>query len=124
MENFFSGNEKRRSPRFKIEIPVEYRKLKESGASKKGSLSFDISQGGIRFVTDEFLAFTARLVLDVDLPLPERRLFVLSKVAWIKKLSAGDTYEIGNQFLEMSKDDKSRFAKYLDKVAASQDNPR
>jgi len=115
--------EKRAHPRFKVRIPVEYRKLRESTALKKGSITEDISLGGTRFITEEFLAFTSRLMLDIDLPIPERSVNVLSKVSWIRKLAAEDYYEIGSQFLEMSKEDKNRLSHYLDRLAGSDSSP-
>lgn len=112
--------EKRKSPRFILGAPVEYRALKGSPETRRGSLSSDISVGGVRFITEEFLSLTARMVLDVALPLPERPFSAVSKIAWIRKLPAGDKYEVGSQFLEISKDDKNRLSSYLGRLAAAQ----
>lgn len=116
-EDFLKFKEKRKFPRFRMSVPVEYRMLRGSPEAKKGSVISDISAGGVRFITDEFLAFTARMVLDITLPIPERPVSAVSKVAWIKKLPIGEKYEIGNQFLEMSKDDKDRLANCLNRLA-------
>lgn len=115
MEDFSKFEEKRKALRLNMSVPVEYKKLRESSEAKKGSVTKDLSVGGVRFITDEFLAFTARMILDIALPLPERPISALAKVAWIRKLAAGNKYEIGNQFLEMSKDDKNRLSNYLNK---------
>lgn len=112
--------EKRKSPRFVLGAPVEYRTLKGSPETKRGSLSSDISVGGVRFITEEFLSLTARMVLDVTLPLPERPFSAVSKIAWIRKLPAGDKYEVGSQFLEISKDDKNRLSNYMGRLAVTQ----
>lgn len=111
--------EKRKSPRFRLGAPVEYRALRGSPETKRGSLSSDISVGGVRFITEEFLSLTARMVLDVTLPLPERPFSAVSKIAWIRKLPAGDKYEVGSQFLEISKDDKNRLSNYMGRLAAT-----
>jgi c-di-GMP-binding flagellar brake protein YcgR len=110
--------EKRASPRFRIDTPVEYRMLRGARETVKGSVLSNISAGGVRFITNEFLALTARMVLDITLPIPERPISAVSKIAWIKKLPVGDRYEIGNQFLEISRDDKERLSKYLNRVSA------
>ncbi len=115
MENYENGQEKRRAPRFDIEVPIEYKKLREATEAKKASITKNISIGGVRFITDEFLPYTARLVLEINMPLPERNISAVAKISWIKKLPAGDSYEVGNQFLEISKDDKNRLSKYLSK---------
>lgn len=117
MEDFLKFEEKRKSPRFKITIPIEYKKLRESPEVMKGSIAKDLSAGGVRFITEEFLALTARLVLDIALPIPQRPVSAVSKIAWIKKLPAGERYEVGNQFLEMSKEDKNRLSGYLNGLA-------
>jgi len=111
--------EKRISPRFKIDTPVEYRMLRGAREAVQGSVLSDISAGGVRFITNEFLALTARMVLDITLPVPERPIFAVSKIAWIKKLPMGDRYEIGNQFLEISRDDKARLSSYLNRASAA-----
>ena len=114
MEDFLNFEEKRKVPRFKLSIPVEYKKLRESPERLKGTIAKDLSAGGVRFITDEFMALTARLVLDIALPIPQRPVSAVAKIAWIRKLPAGDKYEVGNQFLEISKDDKNRLSGYLD----------
>ncbi|MBI4335633.1 MAG: PilZ domain-containing protein [Candidatus Omnitrophica bacterium] len=111
--------EKRKTPRFKMSSPVEYRMLRGAPETRKGSLLSDISAGGARFITDEFIALTARMVLNVTLPVPERPIAAVSKVAWIRKLDRQDRYEVGNQFLEISKDDKERLASYLGRLSGA-----
>jgi hypothetical protein len=119
VEEFTKFEEKRKVPRLKMAIPVEYKMLRGSPEKKIGSLTSDLGAGGVRFITNEFLALTARLVLDIALPIPERSVSAVSKIAWIKKLPVGDKYEVGNQFLEMAKDDKDRLSNYLTRLAAS-----
>lgn len=120
MQDFLNQEEKRKSRRFEITIPVEYKMLKGSPEVKKGSITKDLCRGGTRFITNEFLPYTARLVLDIALPIPQQSVSAVSKVAWIKKLSSDNRYEVGNQFLEMSKDDKARLSDFLDTMSASQ----
>ena len=116
MEQPDKFQEKRKSPRLELSALVEYRMLRAGTETKKESVLSDISAGGARFMTKEFLALTARMVLDITLPLPERPISAVSKVAWIKKLQEEDKYEMGNQFLEISRDDKERLANYLDRM--------
>jgi len=119
MEDFLRFEEKRRTIRITMSIPFEYKKLRGAPGAKKGGITKDLSMGGVRFITDEFLPYTARLVLDITLPLPQRSISAVSKISWIKKLPAGEKYEVGNQFLEMSKEDKDRLSVYLDNLNAT-----
>ena len=122
MKDYSRADEKRKSARFTVTIPFEYKKLKGTPELKKGSITKDLSTGGTRFITDEFIPYTARLVLDITLPLPQRSVSALSKISWIKKLPNGDKYEVGNQFLEISKEDKGRLSTYLDSLNISTDS--
>ncbi len=57
-----------------------------------------------------------RLILELDIPMLTKPVKAISKVAWIRKSDAGDEYEVGNQFLEMSKQDKELVSEYVDSL--------
>lgn len=110
--------EKRRYPRVKTHIPVRYRKLRGgAGSEGSGSLSRDLSTGGVHFRTNEFIAMACRLILELDIPMLAKPIKAISKVAWIRKAGSGDDYEVGNQFLEMSKKDKELISEYVDSLS-------
>jgi len=54
-----------------------------------------------------------RLILELDIPMFTKPVKAISKVAWIRKTDSGDEYEVGNQFLEMSKKDKELVSEYV-----------
>ncbi len=107
--------ERRRHSRNTLRLPVQYKRLKLLADTSKGALTRDISEGGIRFIGNEFITLSNRLVLTIMLPAPYRSIKAISKVAWIKKVPMGDQYEIGNQFLNLSEDDKKHLRTCLDK---------
>lgn len=110
--------ERRKFPRVKTHIPVRYRKLRETGPGSEGegSLSRDLSAGGVHFRTNEFISMAARLILELDIPMLTKPIKAISKVAWIRKTDAGNDYEVGNQFLEVSKKDRELIAEYIDSL--------
>jgi c-di-GMP-binding flagellar brake protein YcgR len=111
-------DEKRKFTRMKTHIPVRYRKLRNgAGSSGEGSLSRDLSQGGIHFRTNEFISMACRLILELDIPMLTKPIKAISKVAWIKKSDAGKDFEVGNQFLEISKKDKELISEYVDSLS-------
>lgn len=112
-------SEKRKYPRIKTHIPVRYRKLREGAgaAAGYGSLSKDVSEGGVHFRTNEFISMACRLILELDIPMLTKPIKAISKVAWIRKSNAGDDYEVGNQFLEMSKKDKELINEYVNSLS-------
>ena len=111
------NTEKRKHPRAKTHIPVRYRKLRD-GASNEGvsSISKNLSQGGIRFRTAEFVSMACRLILELDIPMFNKPVKAISRVAWIRKTVSGDDYEVGNQFLEMSQKDRELISEYVDSL--------
>ena len=111
------NKEKRKHERVKTHIPVRFRKLRDgAGISGASSLSRNLSQGGIRFKTAEFISMACRLILELDIPMFVKPVKAISKVAWIKKADSGDDYEVGNQFLEMSKKDRELISEYVNSL--------
>ena len=110
-------SEKRKHARVKTHIPVRYHKLRDgAGVEGVGSISKNISQGGVRFRTAEFISMACRLILELDIPMFNKPIKAVSRVAWIRKTISGDDYEVGNQFLEMSKKDKELVSEYVDSL--------
>jgi c-di-GMP-binding flagellar brake protein YcgR len=107
--------EKRRFQRIDSNLPLRYKNIK-TGTVPMGSLTRDISEGGIRFKTNEFISLACRLVVEITLPTMQRPVKAISKVAWIRKLSSGEKYELGNQFLEISKEDKGIITDYVSRL--------
>lgn len=105
--------ERRKHSRKVLRMPVQYKSLKTLADSSKGALTKDLSEGGMRFVGNDFISLSNRLVLTLILPAPFRSIKAISKVAWIKKVPMGDQYEIGNQFLNLSAEDKKQLRNCL-----------
>ena len=115
--------EKRKHKRLRVRVPVRYRALK-SGAGVEGAatLSRNISQGGIRFKAAEFISIATRLMLEMDLPVVSGSIRAISKIAWIRKTPAGDDFEVGSHFLEMSKKDKELVSEFVENVDKNGDS--
>ena len=107
--------EKRRFQRVDSDLPIKYKNLKASTVAMT-SVTKNIGSGGIRFKTNEFISLACRLVVEVTLPTMQRPIKAISKVAWIRKLASGEQYELGNQFLEISKEDKGLITDYVNRL--------
>ena len=110
--------ERRKYSRKNLRIPVQYKSLKLVSDASKGALTRDIGEGGIRFIGNEFISLSNRLILTIILPAPFRSVKAISKVAWIRKVPMGEQYEIGNQFLNLSKDDKKHLRNCVERAPA------
>lgn len=114
------NTEKRKYPRVSANIPVKYRKLGgAAGALGTGTIIKNLSEGGVRFKTNEFISMACRLVLEMDVPPLTSPVKAISKVAWIRKAPAGSDFEIGNQFLEMSRSDKKIVSDYINNLTST-----
>ena len=112
-ENFENSEEKRRHPRAESHLPVEYKNLKRLKETPIEVLSKDISEGGVRFKSEEFISLACRLLLEISIPTHDKPIRAITKVAWIRKSPDKKEYEIGNQFLEISKEDKANIANFV-----------
>lgn len=113
--------EKRRFTRANTRIPVRYRTLGEpAGKPGIGTLSADLGGGGVHFRAAGFISKSARLMLEIDIP-GETPVKAIARVAWIRKAPFGDNYEIGNQFLEISKKDRELITDYVSSIALYND---
>ena len=113
MENYNPVVDNRRYKRTAISLPLEYRDLKKSSELPKGSVLKNISEGGVCFNSSQFMSLACRLVLNITLPNSTRPIKAISKVAWIRRLPVGDQYELGNQFLEIAKEDKTQIVDFV-----------
>lgn len=109
-----SNEEKRKFPRLSSRFPLKYKDLRKANEEPRGTVSKNISEGGLRFRSDRFISLACRLVVEINLPELEKSVKAVSKIAWIKKLPAGDDYEVGNQFLEISREDKKTIRNFIE----------
>lgn len=116
MENFESMEEKRRHKRLDSSFPVQYRNLRKAGVTPVGSMTRNLSEGGVCFNSNEFVSLACRLVVEISLPNVTKPVKAISKIAWIRKLPATDQYELGNQFLEITKEDKANIMNFVNQA--------
>ena len=108
--------DRRRSARVKSTFALQYRKLKEFSEGTIGAITHDVSEGGTMFISNEFLPLATRMVVELFLPAQPRPIRAISKVAWIRKAPSGNQYEVGNQFLDVGKDDRNQLAEYVKRL--------
>ena len=111
--NKFTDN--RKHVRLQSRFPLKYKDLRQEGEVPRGTITKNISEGGVRFRSDRFISLACRLVLELNLPALDNPIRAVSKVTWIKKLPAGEDYEVGNKFLEISREDRETIRDFVDK---------
>ena len=113
MENFTNVEEKRRYRRIDSDFPIQYKNLRASGELPIGSIARNLSEGGVCFKSSKFVSLACRLVVEISLPSSPKPVKAISKVAWIRKIPSSDQYELGNQFLEITKEDKANILNFV-----------
>ncbi|MFH1995492.1 MAG: PilZ domain-containing protein [Candidatus Omnitrophota bacterium] len=109
--------EKRRCLRVELKVDLGYKDLKKLSNSPITVMTTNLGEGGVRFQSDQFISLACRLIVEIKLSGSQKPIKAISKVAWIKKLPLSDRYDIGNQFLEISKEDRENVANFVNKLA-------
>lgn len=104
--------EKRVSPRVDVSFPIECSKLSQRGYFY--TVSKDLSLGGVKIYSDEFLPKDNYVKVNINL-VPEV-VGVKAKVVWCAKERVSERYSAGLQFLELSETKKSALAQFLNKI--------
>jgi c-di-GMP-binding flagellar brake protein YcgR len=120
VETFTQIEDKRRFKRMSADLPLQYKNLRKVGDAPVGSVARNISEGGVCFKSNEFISLACRMVVEIAIPTSEKPIKAITKVAWIRRIPNSEHYELGNQFLDMTKEDKlhiNTFIKQLNSPA-------
>lgn len=88
--------EKRRFARVTFKQPVQFQ-LKDP-VQLGGSLSFDLSEGGVRIRLNDFIPLAAELPLQIQLTI-EQAVDCVGRVVWVRKVPFSDSYHVGLEFI-------------------------
>ena len=95
-------SEKRRFQRVGIQLPLKFRETMVQPPVYRGAQVRDVSLGGVRFCTENFIPRDTSLIVEFHLPDNLRAIRAISKVSWLKSLPSGHRFEIGSEFVEMT----------------------
>ncbi len=87
--------EKRRVKRVEFREPLQY--AKGAAIPNNGSLGFDLSEGGVRFQTEDFIPLNEPVAVAMQLS-PEMILSLHGSVVWIQMLPHSERYQVGVKF--------------------------
>ena len=105
--------ERRRFGRINARVPLQFKDIQRPIEIYNGTLTKDISEGGVRFTSNDFLSIFTRLFVEVSVPSFSRPIKAISKVAWIQKQPRGNQYIVGLQFLDMTEEDRKHLAAFI-----------
>ena len=107
--------ERRRLPRLKVSTPVQFRDVLKPQETFTGSLSKEISVGGIRMNAPGFVAQESRLVLLLSLPSLLKPMRAIGRVVWVREQPFAQGYDCGVQFVEIAPEDREALADYVER---------
>jgi c-di-GMP-binding flagellar brake protein YcgR len=107
--------EQRRFQRVNARVPVQFKDIQRPIETYSGTLTKDLSEGGVRFIASEFLSVFTRLLVEISVPSFSRPIKAISKVAWIQKQPRGMQYNVGLHFLDMTEEDKKHLGSFIAK---------
>ncbi len=93
--------DKRQYPRFSFNGPVGYQRNEEY--PENGSLCIDVSQGGVKLRSSEFIPLHTLLDLKLHLKNPSRLLSVKGQVIWVREVPHSEIFDVGIRFIEPQK---------------------
>lgn len=103
-------DEKRKNSRSIISFPIECNIL--PGTAYFYTVTKDLSVGGVRILSDEFLTKNNPLKLNINLI--DKVLGVKAKVVWCNKERASDRYSAGLEFIEIADENKNHLNSILE----------
>ena len=103
--------ERRRSPRLHAYLPV---KISKSGTRVVETLTKDVSESGVRFLTPEPPAVGTRVKIELTLPSPHQVVTVQGRAAWFRVLPDSDQFDIGVQFEDLTQETRILLSRYLE----------
>jgi len=91
--------EQRQFPRVSLDSPLRFQ-IKST--HKYGdTICRDISEGGIRFLSEDFVPLGTSIVLEVNLGSLSKIINAVAEVVWTQKLAHSDRYQLGLKFSEI-----------------------
>lgn len=111
-------DEKRRYPRLKFNVDVEYKILRETGFNSTKAESKNIGAGGICIIALEKFDIGNSLSLKFSLPGAEKSIKAIGKVAWVSEFSIGNVplhtaYDTGIEFTDINDEDREKINEYV-----------
>jgi c-di-GMP-binding flagellar brake protein YcgR len=103
--------ERRRFPRVRAHIPVNYRLKMQNKI--KATLSRDISEGGIRLWIEGYIPINANFLLEMNLPKIYKMIRLVARVAWVLRIPHSDRYQLGLEFIEINQAHKKDLTEYI-----------
>jgi len=107
------SNEKRKFIRILEKAEMTYRTVTDQKTT--GTLTANLSKGGLRFFVNQFIPNHSMLRVTITLKEIPFSFETLAEVRWIKSVFTGEQFEIGVQFKDIPQEAVKQLQRYMDK---------
>ena len=110
-----SSKEQRKSPRYRMSVPVEAK----AGGPFAETLTVDLSQEGVGFISRTPLPLNETVFVELQLDPMEEPVIVAGRVQWVQPLTYGKTplFRIGMRFDQtLGRSRKNNLKRYFKKL--------
>ncbi|MGA1843655.1 MAG: PilZ domain-containing protein [bacterium] len=114
-------NDKRQYLRIPESSELSYRLIPQTKTT--GSISKDISTGGVRFSTREFIPIGSTLRIRLSIKSIPYILDASVSVKWAKRISGSDRYEIGAEFIDIPRESLQQLGRYIRETGGEEKGP-
>jgi hypothetical protein len=106
--------ERRRFPRVAVQGQGRYRKIPISvkGHRLKNGKIQDVSRGGFRLQSEEFLNPKSNLLLELHLP-GQPTIRSLAAVAWVNSMPGSGAYDVGGVFIDPTHETRAALGRII-----------
>jgi Tfp pilus assembly protein PilZ len=94
--------ERRQTERVDSRCPLRYQFKGQPNFYE--TVTRDISEGGLRFITNQFIPAFAELFLEFSLRSSMEPVQAAAKVSWVQKVPHSDQYQVGAHFTELNQE--------------------
>ena len=108
-EGTYPAGERRKFTRLGSRLPLQYR----GERAFRYVLTKDIGEGGIKFLSTDFIPVSSKLVVELSLHYAGEPLKAVGRVSWVQKLPYGDQYNVGMQFVDIAERNKAEIARFV-----------
>jgi c-di-GMP-binding flagellar brake protein YcgR len=100
--------------RVPLDAPVRAETIPQASPSRVLQLpSEDLSAGGARLSSPEFLLVDTRVLMDLDPLLPNEPIRAIGRVVWVERVPYAPQWRVGGKFDELSKSTRAQLRRIV-----------
>ena len=105
--------ERRSFVRVPLDAAVRAEPIPQSPNRVLQLISEDLSEGGARLSSPEFLPVDSRVLMDLDPPRPDEPIRAMGRVVWVERVPYAAQWRVGLEFDELSQSTRAQLRRVV-----------